>query len=130
MFGQEWNHLALPAQADWLATEPSRDDREIFSHLARSVDEQVFPQLDGIMGRRWRLSLPDEVNDGYVDRLHSDACGARFTEHEDTKLLPFSHRMVDEVTWRSIRSGKLQFGLIADAVRHPLEILLSFWSFC
>jgi len=116
---QDWSVGSLPAQAAWLASTPSREDRSIFVSLARSVEEQVLPQFDDMMGRRWYLSPRGDVD---LDRRYQNALGDRVAEAKDTTLLPFSHRMVDEVSWRSMRNGKLQFGLRADAVRLSFEV--------
>lgn len=117
---QDWSVGTLPAQAAWLAQTPSHEDHAIFVSLARSVEEQVLPQFDDMMGRRWHiLSRGDEDH----DRHYQNALGDRVAEAKDTTLLPFSHRMVDEVSWRSMRNGKLQFGLRADAVCLSFEAL-------
>lgn len=108
MNAQVLKQVALPAPAQWLTAEPSHEDLALFSQLASSIEKRTSPWREGNSNCQWRLSP--------THNSRSEACSSRFTLAKDAGVYPFSLSMVDKVMWRSLRNGKLQFGVRADAV--------------
>lgn len=108
---QSWD---VGQQTRWLPLQPTRNDRAIYQSMFKSVEENVYPQIDEMLPN-YNLVLPPRTDSRQVTTVRSDRDDLRM-EYEGSKLFPFAVDQVDDISWRALCSGKLHFGLRAAAV--------------
>lgn len=99
---QIWEQLQ---EDKWHKSEPGpKQDEQIFEELMASIDARR-PMLQSIFDAN---ALNNSSPEGGDANLKYAATDGMYLEFKDTKFLPFDHKMIDSVMWRSIRQGKIK----------------------
>ncbi|GMF13442.1 unnamed protein product [Phytophthora lilii] len=87
--------------------DESRKEEEVLDEMLRDVDER-YPQVDKVL-REHGLGESDPAVDVKDDaNMKYSPTDGMYLEYKEKKFMPFDHKTLDDVVWRSFGEGKLK----------------------